>query len=70
MALESADVEMAVLAAISTDRYLLEKVLDEGFHPHLLHSSTGRLIAETLGALREQNLNQLQKGLDENRYCF
>jgi replicative DNA helicase len=57
MAPDSVDVEMAVLAAISTDRYLLEKVLDEGFHPHLLHSSTGRLIAETLGALREQNLN-------------
>lgn len=57
MATESVDVEMAVLAAISSDRYLLEKVLDEGFHPQLLHSSTARLIAEALAALREQSLN-------------
>ena len=57
MAPESVDVEMAVLAAISSDRYLLEKLLDEGFHPQLLHSSTARLIAETLAALREQSLN-------------
>jgi replicative DNA helicase len=57
MAPESVDVEMAVLAAISSDRYLLEKLLDEGFHAQLLHSSTARLIAETLGALREQSLN-------------
>ncbi|MGB6877338.1 MAG: DnaB-like helicase C-terminal domain-containing protein [Candidatus Acidiferrales bacterium] len=57
MAPESVDVEMAVLAAISSDRYLLEKVLDEGFHPQLLHSATARLIAETLAALREQSLS-------------
>ena len=57
MAPESVDVEMAVLASISSDRYLLEKLLDEGFHPQLLHSSTARLIAETLAALREQSLN-------------
>jgi replicative DNA helicase len=54
---DSVDVEMAVLAAISADRYLLEKVLDEGFHSQLLHSSTARLIAEVLSALREQSLN-------------
>jgi replicative DNA helicase len=57
MAAESVDVELAVLAAISSDRYLLEKVLDEGFHPQLLHSLTARVIAETLAALREQSLN-------------
>lgn len=57
MAPGTVDVEMAILVAISTDRYLLEKVLDEGFHPQLLHSSIGRLIAETLAALRDQNLN-------------
>ena len=57
MAPESVDVEMAVLAAISSDRYLLEKVLDEGFHPQLLHSPIARLIADTLAALREQSLN-------------
>jgi len=57
MAPESADVEMAVLAAISTDRYLLEKLLDEGFHAQLLHSATARLVAEVLAALREQSIN-------------
>lgn len=57
MAPESVDVEMALLSAVSSDRYLLEKVLDEGFHPHLLYSPTGRLIAETLAALREESLN-------------
>lgn len=53
---ESVDVEMAVLAAISSDRYMLEKVLDEGFHPQLLHSPAARLVAETLSTLREQSL--------------
>lgn len=53
---ETIDVEMAILSAISSDRYLLEKVLDEGFHPNLLHAAPARLIAETLAALREQSL--------------
>jgi replicative DNA helicase len=53
---ESVDVEMAVLAAISSDRYMLEKVLDEGFHPQLLHSPAARLVAETLSTVREQSL--------------
>jgi replicative DNA helicase len=57
MAAESVDVEVAVLAAISSDRYLLEKVLDEGFHAQLLHSPIARLIAETLAVLREQSLH-------------
>lgn len=56
MGTETIDVEMAMLSAISSDRYLLEKVLDEGFHPNLLYSSPARLIAETLSALREQSL--------------
>jgi len=56
MGAESIDVEMAILSAISSDRYLLEKVLDEGFHANLLHSPPARLIAETLSALREQSL--------------
>jgi replicative DNA helicase len=59
MAPDSVDVEMAVLAAISADRYLLEKLLDEGFHSQLFHSSTARLIAEILSALREQSLNAI-----------
>ena len=56
MAPESVDVEMTVVAAISNDRYSLEKLIDEGFHPQLLHSSQARLIAEVLVTLREQNL--------------
>ena len=59
MAPESVDVEMAVLSAIASDRYLLEKVLDEGFHPQLLHSAPARLIADVLNRLREQNLNAI-----------
>ncbi len=57
MASENVDVEMAVVAAISNDRYSLEKLIDEGFHPQLLHSSQARLIAEVLVGLREQTLN-------------
>jgi len=53
---ETIDVEMAVLVGISSDRYLLEKALDEGFHPLLLHSGAARLIAEMLASLREQSL--------------
>jgi len=59
MALETVDVEMVVLSAIASDRYLLEKLLDEGFHPQLLHSGSARLIAETLAALREQSINAI-----------
>jgi hypothetical protein len=47
----SVDAEMAVLAPIPSDRCLRRKVLNEGLHPELLHSSTGWLIAETLGVL-------------------
>jgi len=57
MTAESVDVEMAVLAAIASDRYLLEKALDEGFNPQLLHSAIARLLAESLSSLREQSLN-------------
>ena len=57
MAPESVDVEMVVLAGIANDRYSLEKLLDEGFHPQLLHSSTARLIADVLVELREQSLS-------------
>jgi len=56
---ESVDVELAVAAAISSDRYSLEKLIDEGFHPQLLHSAQARLIAEVLVDLREQNLNAI-----------
>jgi hypothetical protein len=50
----SVDAEMAVLAPIASYRCLLRKVLDEGLRPEFLHSSTGWLIAETLGVLRVQ----------------
>lgn len=54
---EGVDIEMAVLSAISTDRYSLEKVLDEGFHAQLLHSPVARLVADALAGLREQSLS-------------
>ncbi|HTT19427.1 MAG TPA: hypothetical protein VMG82_10800, partial [Candidatus Sulfotelmatobacter sp.] len=57
MAPESVDVEMTVVAAIANDRYSLEKLIDEGFHPQLLHSSQASLIADVLVSLREQNLH-------------
>lgn len=57
MAPDSVDVEMSVLTAISTDRFLLEKMLDEGFHAQLLHSPAARLIAEVLAAFREETIN-------------
>ena len=53
---ETVDVEMAVLVGVSSDRYLLEKALDEGFHAQLLHSGPARLVAETLAGFREQSL--------------
>ena len=59
MAPESVDVEKAVLAAIAGDRYLLEKVLDEGFHPQLLHDPAARMIAENLAGLREQTISAI-----------
>jgi replicative DNA helicase len=59
MAPEVIDVEKAVLAAIANDRYLLEKVLDEGFHPQLLHHPAARMIAEMLAGLREQTITAI-----------
>jgi len=53
---ETIDVEMALLVGVSSDRYLLEKALDEGFHTQLLHSGPARLVAETLAGFREQSL--------------
>ena len=40
---EKTDVELAVLIAISSDRDLLNKAVDEGFRPELLRSSPGRI---------------------------
>lgn len=56
---EDTDIEMAVVAAISTDRYSLEKLIDEGFHPGMLHSSEARLVGEVLVGLRGQSLNAI-----------
>ena len=38
---EKTDLELAVLIAISSDRDLLNKAVDEGFRPELLRSSPG-----------------------------
>jgi replicative DNA helicase len=59
MGTEGVDIEMAFLSAIASDRYSLEKVLDEGFHPQLLHSAIARLIAEALSSIREQSLTAI-----------
>lgn len=53
---EKIDLELAVLIAISNDRYLLNKAVDEGFRPELLRSSPGRIVATTLMALRDQGV--------------
>jgi hypothetical protein len=36
---QNIDLELAVLIAVAGDRYMLNKALDEGFQPELLHSS-------------------------------
>lgn len=59
MGTEGVDIEMALLSAIAADRYSLEKVLDEGFHPQLLHSPIARLVTEALAAIREQSLSAI-----------
>jgi replicative DNA helicase len=59
MTSENVDIEMVILAAISSDRYLLAKAIDEGFNAKLLHSPTGQLLASTLVDLREQKIGAL-----------
>jgi replicative DNA helicase len=54
---ERVDVEIWLLAGIASDRFLLEKALDEGFHPQLLEAPLARRMAETLVRLREESLN-------------
>ncbi len=53
---EKIDLEQAVLIAISSDRYLLNKAVDEGFEPELLRSSPGRVVATMLLSLRDQGV--------------
>jgi len=56
---EKIDLELAILMAIASDRYLLNKAADEGFQPELLQSSPARVVATTLMALREQGISSI-----------
>jgi replicative DNA helicase len=48
------DLEDAVLAGLCSDRYLLTKAIDEGFHAELLHSPVGKILATALIQIRQQ----------------
>ncbi len=54
---EKIDLELAILIAIASDRYLLNKAADEGFQPELLQSLPARVVATTLMTLREQGIS-------------
>jgi replicative DNA helicase len=56
---EKIDLELAVLIAIASDPYLLNKAVDEGFQPALLQSSPARVLATVLLALREQGVTTI-----------
>jgi replicative DNA helicase len=56
---EKIDLELAILIAIASDRYLLNKAADEGFQPELLQSLPARAIATTLMTLREQGTSSI-----------
>lgn len=56
---EKIDLEQAILIAISGDRYLLNKAVDEGFEPELMRSSPGRIVATTLMSLRDQGVTTI-----------
>jgi replicative DNA helicase len=48
------DIELAILAGITNDRYLFSKVLEEGFQAELLYSPAARTVGSTLIALGRQ----------------
>jgi replicative DNA helicase len=56
---EKIDLELAVIIAIASDPYLLNKAVDEGFQPELLQSAPARVLATTLLALREQGVSTI-----------
>jgi replicative DNA helicase len=56
---DKTDLELAVLIAIASDRYLLNKAVDEGFRPELLHSAPARALAAVLLSLREQGVSTI-----------
>jgi hypothetical protein len=56
---EKIDLELAILIAIASDRYLLNKAADEGFQPELLQSLPARAVATTLLTLREQGTSSI-----------
>jgi replicative DNA helicase len=49
------DVEVAVLAGLASDRYLLTKAIDDGFRPELLYSPAAKALALALLQLRQQS---------------
>jgi replicative DNA helicase len=59
MSNEKIDLELAMLIGIASDRYLLDKAIDEGFHAELLLSSPARTIATMLIALRQQGASTI-----------
>ena len=48
--------EMAVLASVISDRFLLLKALDEGLDATLFRSAPGQLLASTLSGLRDEGM--------------
>jgi replicative DNA helicase len=58
---QNIDLELAVLIAVAGDRYMLNKALDEGFQPELLHSSPARAVAGLLLTLREQGVTNVDQ---------
>jgi replicative DNA helicase len=71
MTSDHGDLELAVLAAVSSDRYLFSKAVEEGFRAELFYLPAARLIGSTLLALCSQpgisvDLLVLKSKLEEN----
>lgn len=54
--LDENHLEMAILASVISDRFLLLKALDDGFDASLFRSVIGQLLASTLVGLRDEGL--------------
>jgi len=57
--MEKIDLETAVLIAIASDPYLLNKAIDEGFRPELFQAAPARTLATILLSLREQGVTTI-----------
>ena len=71
MTSDHGDLELAVLAAVSSDRYLFSKAVEEGFRAELFYLPAARLVGSTLLALCSQpgisvDLLVLKSKLEEN----